>query len=497
MPFRIEEATIAGIHAAFMAGELSVAMLVDKYLARIDAYDRAGPTINSIITLNPAIREQARQLDEYFIRNGDLSGPLHGIPVVVKDQAETAGIMTTFGSIAMDGYMPRQDATAIAKLRDAGALILAKTAMPDFATSWFGYSSKAGITKNPYDLAHDPGGSSSGTGAAVAANLGAVGIGEDTGGSIRLPSSFDNLVGIKVTPGLISRSGMSPLVVFQDSAGPMCRTVEDVARLLDVLVGFDEADPFTATAVIAGPKDYTESIDPDALNGKTIGVLRQAFGDPTDPDAAAVNGLVEHALTVMRKRGAQTVDVEIPDLDYYVEYTSLYAARSRHDIDAFLSARPDAPMKTLKEIIDAGKYHPAIELLEALVEGPEDPHSDPEYFLRYTARDKFQRMVIGAMAKVGATALVFPTTQVPAPSRADLDAGKWSTFTFPTNTLVAAQSWMPALSVPAGFTEHGLPVGLEIMGFPYAEADLLAVAYAYEQATDHRRAPFSTPEIVY
>ena len=493
MTFKLEETTISKIHAAFRTGELTVADLIDGYLARIEAYDQAGPALNSIITVNSVARDDAVRLDAEYARTGELSGSLHGIPIVVKDQAETAGLMTTFGSIAMDGYIPEKDATAIAKLREAGAIILAKTAMPDFATCWFGYSSKAGETKNPYDLAHDPGGSSGGTGAAVAANLGAIGLGEDTGGSIRLPSSFDNLVGLKVTPGLISRAGMSPLVVFQDSAGPMCRTVEDLARLLNVLVGFDPADPFTATAVIAGAVDYQARLNADELKGRTIGVLRQSFGDPSDPEAAEVNALMEQALEVMRDAGAKTVDVAVPDLDYYVEYSSLYIARSRHDIDAFLASRP-VPMKKVKDIYDAGKYHPKVVLFEALVEGPEDPLTDPEYYQRYTARETFQRSIINEMAKVGASALVFPTTQIPSPSRVDLDAGKWTTFTYPTNTLIAAQSWLPAISVPAGFAS-GLPVGIEMMGLPYREADLVSIAYAYEQLTHHRRAPASTPEI--
>ncbi len=489
MSFEIEEATIGDIHAAFRAGELSAAELTTAYLQRIAAYDRAGPAINSIVAENPVAREEAAALDASFAQTGEFTGPLHGIPVLVKDQVETAGIPTTFGSIALDGNMPEEDATIITRLREAGAVILAKTAMPDFATSWFGYSSKAGTTKNPYDLAHDPGGSSSGTGAAVAANFGAVGIGEDTGGSIRLPSSFDNLVGLKVTPGLISRTGLSPLVVFQDSAGPMCRTVEDAARMLAVLAGYDPADPFTATAAIAGRVDYTAVLDAAALRGTTIGVVRQAFGDPADGNAAAVNGLMEQALDAMRGAGATIEDVDIPDLDYYVEFTSLYITHSRHDIDAFLAQRPRVPMKTVKAIHAAGKYHPALDLFEMVVDGPEDPHSDPEYFQRYTAREQFQRIIVNEMAKAGASALVFPTTQIPSPSRADLDAGKWTTFTFPTNTLIAAQSWMPAVSVPAGFTAGGLPVGMEMVGLPYREGDLLALAYAFEQATCHRRTP--------
>ena len=193
------------------------------------ASNRAGPALNAIVTVNPHALDEARTLDAYWVANKRFVGPLHGVPVVVKDQVETKGIVTTFGSIAQDGYLPDEDATAIVKLKAAGAIVLAKTALPDYATSWFGFSSKSGETKNPYDLERDCGGSSSGTASAVAANLGLVGIGEDTGGSIRLPSSFTNLVGVRVTPGLISRKGMSPLVVFQDTAGPMARTVRDAA----------------------------------------------------------------------------------------------------------------------------------------------------------------------------------------------------------------------------------------------------------------------------
>ena len=495
MSFRLEETTISKIHAALQAGEVTCAELVAGYLARIEAYDRSGPRINSIVTLNSHARDEAARLDAEFAQSGMLSGPLHGVPVVVKDQVETAGIMTTFGSIALDGYIPDTNATAITKLRTAGAIILAKTAMPDFATSWFGYSSKAGTTKNPYDLAHDPGGSSGGTGAAVAANLGAIGVGEDTGGSIRVPSSFNNLVGLKVTPGLISRAGMSPLMVFQDSAGPMCRTVTDAAKLLEVLAGFDPADPYTATAVIAGKVKYSERLDKMALSGVRIGVVHEAFGDVSDPQAALVNEVIEGALVAMGAAGATLVEVAIPDLQHYIALSSLYITRSRHDIDGFLAARPSLPMKTVKEIIAAKKYHPKLDFLEALAHGPDDPYADPEYYQRYTAREQFQRVVINQMAKAGTTALVFPTTQVPSPSRAELDAGKWPLLEFPTNTLIAAQTWMPAMSVRAGFTPGGIPVGLEIVGLPYCEADLLSFAYAFEQATLHRKPSAHVPEL--
>jgi Asp-tRNA(Asn)/Glu-tRNA(Gln) amidotransferase A subunit family amidase len=488
MAFTLAETTIADIHAAYRSGALTAVELVSRYLARIAAYDRSGPRLNSIITVNPRAEAEAARLDAAFTQSRALSGPLHGVPIVVKDQIETAGITTTFGSIAAAGYVPEKDATIIRRLRDAGAIILAKTAMPDFATSWFGYCSMIGETKNPYDLARDPGGSSTGTGCAVAANLAAVGLGEDTGGSIRLPASFDNLFGLKVTPGLISRTGMSPLVEFQDSAGPMCRTMTDLATLLQVLVGYDPDDPYTATAVIAGPVDYLARLDADALVGTRIGVVRNAFGAASDPEAACVNAVIEAALEAMAAAGAVLVDVEIPDLMHHIVYSSLYIHHSRSALDAFLASRP-LPYQTIKAIYDAKQYHPRLDLLEAIVHGPENPYADPEYYARYVASEQFRRLVINAMAKMGAHALVYPTTQVQAPTRAALNAGRWKTLEFPTNTLIGAQTWMPAISVPAGFTDGGVPVGMEILGLPYREGDLIALAYAFEQATRHRRPP--------
>lgn len=243
------------------------------YLSRIEQIDRNGPRLNSIVSINPRVRDEARALDREFARTGRFVGPLHSVPLLVKDQIETTRIQTTFGSISQKGYVPARDATAISQLKRAGALVLAKTTMPDFATSWFGFSSMSGETLNPYDLAHDPGGSSSGTAAGIAANLGLVGIGEDTGRSIRLPASFHNLVGVRVTPGLISRDGMSPLFVFQDTAGPMARTVTDAAMLLDSKVGYDPRDEYTVAHRIAGHSgNYADHLDAGGLNGVRIGV---------------------------------------------------------------------------------------------------------------------------------------------------------------------------------------------------------------------------------
>ena len=496
MAFRLEEATIDDIHAAFRSGELTCRRLVELYLARIEAYDKNGPELNAIITVNPKVLDEADELDSSFGRDGEFDGPLHGIPVLVKDQAETAGIRTTFGSVAFEGYVPEEDATAVRRLKEAGALILAKTNLPDFATSWFAYSSAGGETKNPYDLERDPGGSSSGTGAAIAANLGAVGIGEDTGGSIRVPSSFDNLVGVRVTTGLISRKGMSPLVVFQDTAGPMTRTVKDAAVLLDVLVGHDPEDPFTAAATLArGVGSYADGLGEGDLRGARIGVVREAFGLDGDPDSSQVNRVVGEAIDAMRGAGAEIVDpVSVPDLQHFIGVTSLYLSQSRYDIDGFLAKRPGS--HTVGGLYDSKRFHPRLDLFIAIAEeAPADPEEDPDYHRGLAAREDFRRAILNLMASEGLDALVYPNSQVLPPTRKELDDWKWTVLTFPTNALIAAQADLPSISLPAGFAEGNVPVGFELVGKPYGEADLLKLAYAYEGAASARRPPEGAPPL--
>jgi amidase len=491
--FEVEEATIADIHKAFSDGSLTCRQLVEAYLDRIEKYDRNGPKLNSIITVNPAALSEADRLDAQYSKTKKLIGPLHGIPVVVKDQAETRGIMTTFGSIAMDGYMPERDATAVKKLKDAGAIILAKATLPDWATSWFGFSSKSGETKNPYALDRDPGGSSSGTAAAVAANLSTVGIGEDTGGSIRLPASFTNLVGVRVTPGLISRDGMSPLVVFQDTAGPMTRTVTDAAILLDALVGYDERDPYTAAYAIAGHKgSYTQFLNKDGLKGIRLGVLKEAFGDDSDLESKEVNKLIRSALKDIEKAGATLVEISIPNLLDHIVETSLYQHHSRHDINNFLAKRASVKYKTVGEIHAAKKFHPVLDLFELLVTGPEKPSDEADYYRKLASREAFQREAVNLLAKYELSAMCFPCVKVYPPTKELVRAGKTNTLTFPTNTLIAAQTWMPSICVPTGFTPEGIPVGMEIVVYPYHEPDLFTFGFAYEQATHHRKAPKST-----
>jgi len=489
------EATIESIHAAYRNG-LACEAVVQAYFDRIAAYDQQGPALNAFSAMNPAALDEARQLDRVFAATGAFAGPLHGIPIAVKDQAETAGIPTCFGSIALKGYVPTEDAAIVAKLKAAGAIILGKTTLPDFATSWFGYSSASGETRNPYDLARDPGGSSAGTGAAIAANLAAVGIGEDTGGSIRLPASFNNLVGVRVTPGLISRTGLSPLVVFQDTAGPMGRTVLDTAHVLDAVVGFDPRDPYTTAYTIAGHKgSYAANLSPDALAGARLGVLREAFGSDDDPDCAQVNAVVRAAIEAMRQAGATIIEVSVPDLMDHIIETSLYIMHSRHDINQFLAARPALAYSSLDDIVRDGKYDRRLDLVDEVMKGPAHPTDDPDYYRKLAAREAFQRLMVMLVAANNLDGLCFPSSQVLPPTRAELNAGRWTVLGFPTNTLIAAQTWMPSICLPAGFTPGGLPVGLEIIVPPYHEPDLFRLGYAFECVTQHRRSPDCTPPL--
>lgn len=486
----LEQLTIGSLHRALAAGEHTVEDLVQTYLERIEQLDRSGPGLNAIVAVSETALEEARELDARLARDGRITLPLHGVPIVVKDQIETEQLPTSFGNVVAKDYRPVKDATAIGMLRAAGAIILAKTTMPDFATSWFSTSSRSGVTKNPYDLERDPGGSSSGSAAAIAANLALVGIGEDTGGSIRLPASFCGLVGVRVTPGLISRAGMSSLVTPQDTAGPMTRTVADAARLLDVMVGFDPADDYTGvTAIAPSAHSFEESVREGSVRGRRIGVLRQVFPGDTDSEGRQVRAVVDAALERLAAEGAELVDIVIDDLDEQVGFTSLYTTRSQADMDAFVQARPELGVQSMAWLIESGNRHEKLDLLEAIVGGPLDPKDDPAYLDRVLAQTAFQRQVLGIVAEHRLDAIAFPDAKLPAPSHADVFGDRWTCLTYPTNTVIASQLLFPAVTIPAGLTEGRLPVGLEFMGLPHGEHALLAIAAGAEAVLDARVEP--------
>ena len=488
--FEIEEATIAGIHRAMRAGKLTARALVNAYLKRIRTYDQQGPMLNSVVTLHGKAHARAGALDEALAGTGKLQGPLHGIPVLLKDNIDTADLPTSYGSVAFGNHHPAQDATVVTKLKAAGAIILGKTTLPDFATSWWAYSSRSGETRNPYDFSRDPGGSSAGTGAAIAANFATVGLGTDCGGSVRVPASHCNLVGIRSTPGVVSRAGSSPLVFFQDTVGPMARTVRDAVTVFDAIAGYDPNDSLTVNHAIARPpKRYTDALDRDGLKGARLGLVTNALGSDRDPHAEPVNGLVREAVLSMASAGAAIMEVQIPDLALHLRDTSMYVNCSRHDLDGFMANQREAPIRSLRQIFDTRQYHPMLDLLEACVVGPELPEYDPLYYRRLAAREVFQRQVVTLMAENRLDALIFPDVQVVPPTREQINTKVWTTLTYPTNTLIASQAWLPAITVPAGLAGDRLPVGLEMVGKPYDEPTLFRLAFAFEQLTQHRRAP--------
>jgi Asp-tRNA(Asn)/Glu-tRNA(Gln) amidotransferase A subunit family amidase len=488
-PVSFLEATIVDVQSRMRRGEITCEQLVQWYLDRIKRYDRQGPDLRAIVNVNQQAIARARELDQQLKANGKLSGPLHGVPVLVKDQAETSFVPTTFGTRAYAEYQPATDAFLVRKLNEAGAVILAKASMCDFAAGWFSFSSVTERTRNPYATDRDAGGSSAGTGAGIAANFGLVGVGEDTGGSIRIPASFNNLYGLRVTTGLISRTGFSPLVHFQDTPGPMARTVRDLAKLLDVLVGYDPQDPYTAVAALAREAgSYEASLDNAKLHPIRIGVLKQGF-DGQDESSAEVNSVVRAMLKRIGQAGVQFVDVEVPDLQDWIVRTSLYIQQSKFDLNRFMGSRPEKARHTFEEIYTNKWFHPLNDLFHNVHEGPDDPTSTAEYYPQRLAQQEFQRVLLNLYAKDRLDFLAFPNVKVLPPTYKDLESQKWTCLTFPTNTVIAAQSHLPALSMPAGFAAGQLPVGVEIVGKPYEEAALLRFAYACEQMNWMRKAP--------
>ncbi|MCM3569726.1 amidase [Neobacillus mesonae] len=496
--FNLEEATIDSIHDHFISGELSCRELVENYLRRIEEYDQNGPNLNSIITINPTALQEAEELDRVFQQTGEFVGPLHGIPIVVKDQLETKDITTTYGSIAYKDYLPEEDATVIKKLRQAGGIILAKTNLPDFATAWFTFSSATGDTKNPYALNRDPGGSSGGTAAAIAANLATVGIGEDTGGSIRVPASFTNLFGLRVSTGLISRKGTSPLVHFQDTAGPMTRTVKDMAILLDSIVGYDSNDSMTAVTVNAKDAgNYSKQLTAKGLQGARIGILRDAFGPDSDPSSAEVNQVTNRVIQSLSDAGAEIIDpVTIPNLSALIEKTSMYTIQSKKDFNDFLGNKNVPYNKTVDELYETKQYHDDLDLFIEIAKGPENPEEVPGYFEQRLSQSEFRQEIEKVFAEHQLDAILFPDVQVLPPTKEEVHSGNLSVLSYPTNTVIASQTGLPAISMPGGLTDDGIPVGVELLGKQLDEARLLQLAYSYEYFAKPRKKPSFKHELV-
>ena len=486
--FRIEETTIADIHTAIESGGLTSRALVQMYLDRIEAYDKKEPSLNAIITVNPDALTAADSLDEAFARSG-FTGPLHGIPVIVKDNYDTYDLPTTAGSLSLKGSIPPDDAFQVKKLREAGAIILAKSNMAEFA--WSPYetvgSMLPGHTRNPYALNRVPAGSSGGTAAAVSANFGAVGLGTDTGNSIRGPSSHTCLVGIRSTMGLTSRDGIVPLFLDRDIGGPMARTVRDAVTVFDVISGYDPADPVTDACRDKKPECYTDYLLNDGLKGARIGVLRILFSvDTADPEIVR---LMEQAIQDIKYQGAQITDpVDIPNLNNLVS-SPLWCSRFKVDINNYLlRLGQNAPVKSLSDIIASRRFHPSIEkhLLDSLGELP--PEKNEGCRLARKNADRLREAVLKAMDSADVDALVYPTWNNPPRLIGDKNSPHGN-----NSPLISPHTGFPSITVPMGFVRNGLPAGLQFLGRAWSEPDLIRMVYAYEQATRHRHPPGVRP----
>lgn len=489
--FPVLEATIAEVHEAFRDGRLTSRALVERYLERIEAYDQSS-RLNSIVILNPNAVAEAEALDEEFRRTGQLR-PLHGIPVIVKDNYDTEGLQTTGGSLALEGSIPPDDAYQVRMIREAGAIVLAKSNMAEWAFNpYLTESSIAGVTRNPYDLERVPAGSSGGTAAAVAANLGLVGLGTDTGNSIRGPSSHNALVGIRSTMGLTSRDGIIPLYLRNDIGGPMARTVEDAVRVLEVIAGYDPADPITQRSEGRTPSSYTEFLEANGLQGARLGVFRRYLEAPTGD--AEIQALTETALSDLVMQGAEVIDpFDVPDFEALTD--GIWCDVFRHDVNDYLASLGEAaPYKKLSDVVASGLYSPYIErrLQRALALDTPPAERDPPCLDLYrTDRNiAFREAVLAAMERDEIDAIVYPTWSNPARRVGDLESPAGD-----NSQLLSPQTGFPAITVPTGYTSEGLPAGMTFVGRLFSEPDLIRYAYAYERATEHRRPPTTFPEL--
>jgi amidase len=498
-PFELDEITIAELQDGMNSGRFTARALVEKYSARIDEVDKHGPEVNAVIEMNPDAISIADELDRERRAKGP-RGPLHGIPVLIKDNIDTADrMMTTAGSLALVGSKPPKDSFVAQKLRAAGAVILGKTNLSEWANirsshSTSGWSGRGGLTKNPYALDRNPCGSSSGTGAGISANLATVGIGTETDGSIVCPSSANGLAGIKPTVGLVSRSGIIPISHSQDGAGPMCRTVRDAAILLSALTGVDPEDAATSGSAGKSQTDYAQFCDPNGLKGARIGVARKYFGFND-----AVDALMEQSIDVMKKQGATIVDpADVETLGKFDESELLvFMYELKADLNAYLARLgSSAPVRTLKDIIEFNNQNRSKEMpffgqdlfVKAESKGP---LTDKAYLDALAKNHQLARRegIDAVMDKNRLDVLVGPTG---GPAwLTDLVNGDHSAGGSSNSAAVAGY---PNINVIAGYIS-GLPVGVSFFGRAWSEPTLIKVAYSFEQATKARQAPRFLPTI--
>jgi len=490
-PFHLEEATIVTIRAAFASGELTCARLTRLYLDRIEAYNLKGPSLHAIITVNPQAMATAAEMDRQSRATPAAVGTLHCIPLVLKDNFNTADMPTTGGNVSMKDSRPSADAFTVARLRKAGALILGKSNLQEFARGGMSKSSLGGQVLNPYDLTRTPGGSSGGTGAAVAANLALAGTGSDTGQSIRSPSSANNLVGVRPTRGLVSRGGLIPNSQTQDEVGPIARTVTDAAVILDVMAGYDPADPITAFGRGHQPASYTHLLRTEALKGARIGVMMNLFGK--DERHHEVNRAMEGVIARMEGLGATVVRFVLPEYDHLLPAiaTDLYEARTV--MEKYFATLPgNSPIRSYGALVAANTsaVQKTLETEYAIADGM----NSLEYKNRMLNRDKLRLAVASKMAELNLDAILYPhqkTLVVPVTAADQTER----------NGPLSNGTGFPAVTFQAGFSAAtasapvGVPIGAELLGLDFTEDKLLSYAYALEQAANPRKPPRSTPAL--
>lgn len=475
--FDVIEATVTDIHAALINEQATIREIIQQYLDRIEAYNDG---LKAILSVNPNALDRADELD-MKLEKGDMMGPLHGIPTILKDNQDTSDMPTTGAAVTLEESMAPDDAFVVKQMREAGAIVLAKANLHEIAGGGTTVSSLGGQTRNPYALDRTPGGSSGGTSAALAVSMAPIGFGTDTVNSIRSPASACNMVGLRPSTGLVSRDGTIPVALTHDMAGPITLSVTDAAIMLDVIAGYDPEDPSTAQGVEHIPESYTDCLNPDGLEDARIGLIRSVFG--TGPEAEPVLEVTEEAITDLESLGATTIEVKAEiDVDELID--SFYVAefeRQEQFNEYLTSLESGAPIETFEEFVAEGEYHPSLEddLLAALeIESPTD---EPEYFERLYRREQFIERLYDIMAADDLDAFFFPHQRQLVAEIGEDQLGR--------NGFLSSGTGFSSIAVPGGFSDEGVPVGMEFLCRPFDEPTLFEVAYAYEQGTRHRRPP--------
>jgi len=488
MAFDLIETTIAKIHAAYQRGELTCRQLVQAYLDRIEAYDKNGPAINAIITINPEVLKDADRLDAAMRTSGAV-GALHGIPIIMKDQGDAKGMPTTLGSLLFKDYYPDRDAFVVDKLRQAGAIILAKATLGELGGGDT-HGSLFGSTKNPYALDHTAGGSSGGSGASLSANFCTVAVGQEGFASIRRPSTWNCVVGMRPTAGLVSRAGVyAGWPSVNGTLGPMARTVADLAKLLDVMAGYDPDDPLTARGVGRIRESFTSFLDQNGLRGKRVGILRESMGydaEPASEDFNKITEVFDKAVADLKAAGAEIIDpVMIPNIKGLLAKRATIPGDEDESLMVWLNRSKDPPFHSRQEAMASPEFAKVQKRSRDRWLKTQAADAHYEYL---KAREELMSNLLSLMADQKLDAIVHKAVEhQPTLIRDGVNPPHVDQKGAPhINTFLV---YVPSLAVPAGFTRDNLPAGITFLGRPYDDGNMIKFAYAYEQATLHRKPP--------